>query len=288
MRSAGVSTSRPVAEDRDHGPTIGEVLASAATALTPASSSPRLDAEVLLAHVLEVDRARLVLDRDLPLGGHTHELFDRLARRRLRGEPIAYLTGRRWFRFLELDVDPRVLIPRPETEGLVEVGLALPTGTSVLDVGTGSGAVALALKHERPDLRVSGVDVSAEAVAVAELNGTRLNLNVSFRVGDLLENAACCDAVLANLPYVERGAELPVDVADFEPPLALFGGPDGLDVIRRLLAMVAAESWPGLLALEIGETQGETVAALVDGAGFGHVEVRQDLTGRDRVVVGRR
>jgi release factor glutamine methyltransferase len=277
-----------VAEDRDHGPTIGEVLASAATALTPVSSSPRLDAEVLLAHVLEVDRARLVLDRNLSLGGHSHERFDRLARRRLRGEPVAYLTGRRGFRFLELLVDSRVLIPRPETEELVEVGLMLPAGASVLDVGAGSGAVALALKYERPDLRVSGVDVSVEAIAVAERNATRLSLDVSFIVGDLLENAARCDAVLANLPYVERDAELPVDVADFEPPLALFGGSDGLEVIRRLIGRVAGMSWPGLLALEIGETQGETVAALVDGAGFSDVEVRRDLAGRDRVVVGRR
>jgi release factor glutamine methyltransferase len=277
-----------VAEDRDHSPTIGEVLASAATALAPASSSPRLDAEVLLAHVLEVDRARLVLDRDRAVDGHSHECFDRLARRRLRGEPVAYLTGRRGFRFLELDVDSRVLIPRPETEGLVEIGLGLPTGASVLDVGTGSGAVALALKHERPDLRVSGVDVSAQAVAVADGNATRLSLDVSFTVGDLLGNAARCDAVLANLPYVDRDAELPVDVAGFEPPLALFGGSDGLEVIRRLIGIVAGMSWPGLLALEIGETQGETVATLVGGAGFVDVDVRQDLTGRDRVVVGRR
>jgi release factor glutamine methyltransferase len=277
-----------VAEDRDHGPTIGEVLATAATALTPASSSPRLDAEVLLAHVLAVDRAQLVLNRNLPLDGHSHGRFDRLARRRLRGEPVAYLTGRRGFRFLELDVDSRVLIPRPETEGLVEVGLALPTGASVLDVGAGSGAVGLALKHERADLRVSGVDISAEAVAVAERNAMNLSLDVSFRVGDLLENAARCDAVLANLPYVERDAELPVDVAGFEPPLALFGGSDGLEVIRRLVGEVAGMSWPGLLALEIGETQGRAVAELVAGAGFHDVEVRRDLTGRDRVVVGRR
>ena len=275
-------------------PTVAEVLASSARALAGVSDTPRLDAELLLGEALGVDRARLVLDRRSPVDGHAHERFDRLARRRLAGEPVAYLLGRRGFRFIELDVDPRVLIPRPETELLVEAALGLAPGASVLDVGCGSGAVALALAHERPDLRVAGVDVSEDAVAVARANARRLGLDVSFRVGDLLDGTAPVDAVLANLPYVEDGAALPVDVSGFEPAGALFAGPDGLSAIRRLVAAVARPAgpawpaWPALLALEIGAAQGSAVEALVSGAGFSEVALVRDLAGLDRVVVGRR
>ena len=272
------------------GPTIAAVLASATRALAASSETPRLDAELLLADALGVERARLVLDRAQRLDGGAHERFDRLARRRLAGEPIAYLLGRRGFRWLELDVDSRVLVPRPETELLVEVGLELAPESSVIDVGTGSGALALALKHERPDLVVRGVDVSADAVAVASANARRLNLDVSFSVSDLLDGDAVAgaDAVLANLPYIADGVPLPVDVAGYEPALALYGGPDGLAVIRRLIARVARSPWPALIGLEIGEQHGAAVRELLAGAGFGAVEVRRDLAGRDRVAVGRR
>ncbi len=269
-------------------PTVAEVLASTARALAAVSDTPRLDAELLLAEALGVDRARLVLDRRTPVDGLAHERFDRLARRRLAGEPVAYLLGRRGFRFIELAVDPRVLIPRPETELLVEAALELAPRASVLDVGTGSGAVALAIAHERPDLRVAGVDVSEHAVAVARANARRLGLEVSFTVGDLLSGAAPVDGVVANLPYVEDGAQLPVDVGRFEPPEALFAGPDGLSSIRRLADAVAGRPWPALLALEIGAGQGAAVAALVSDAGFDEVSVLPDLAGLDRVVVGRR
>jgi release factor glutamine methyltransferase len=258
------------------------------SASASASGSPRLDAEVLLAFVLGVERARLVLDRDVSVGARECARFEALVARRAAGEPVAYLIGRRGFRWLELEVDARVLIPRPETELLVEVAVGLPEGASVLDVGTGSGAIALAVASERPDLLVRGVDVSADAVAVARANAARLGLErVSFSVGDLLSGAERSDAVLANLPYVEEDAELPADVADHEPALALFGGADGLSVIRRLVSMVAGD-WPSLLALEIGETQGSAVSGLVRAAGFDEVSVLGDLAGRDRVVVGRR
>ncbi|HLI60975.1 MAG TPA: peptide chain release factor N(5)-glutamine methyltransferase [Solirubrobacteraceae bacterium] len=271
------------------GVAIGDALGSVARALTDISPTPRLDAEVLLAHVLGVDRARLVIDREVELEGLAHERFDRLARRRLAGEPVAYLTGRRGFRTLELSVDPRVLIPRPETECLVEAALeVLPHGASVLDVGTGSGAIALALAAERPDLRVAGVDVSREALAVALANRARLNLDVSFRAADLLDGSGAVDAVIANLPYVKPDADLPVDVAAFEPPLALFGGEDGLVLIRRLAGHMAARQWPTWALLEIGESQGDAVSHLLRAAGFHAVEVRPDLAGRDRVVVARR
>jgi release factor glutamine methyltransferase len=287
MRSDGGSTSKPVGDAG--GPTLGEVLGAATRALAPTSATPRLDAEVLLAHVLGVERTQLVLDRQRELEGRVLERFDRLARRRIIGEPVAYLTGRRHFRSLTLTVDHRVLIPRPETEELVEAALALlPAGASVLDVGTGSGAIALALAAERPDLRVEGVDVDADAVAVAEANRQGLGLEVRLRVADLLDGAAPVDAVVANLPYVEEGAELPVDVAAFEPAHALRGGADGLDVIRRLAAQLAANSWPTWALLEIGATQAEAVAALLRAAGFAAVEVRPDLAGRERLVLGRR
>jgi release factor glutamine methyltransferase len=271
------------------GATIAGLLASSARALGPSSETARLDAEVLLAHVLGVDRARLVLDHDAELEGEPIGRFEDLISRRRRGEPVAYLIGRRPFRALELTVDARVLIPRPETEGIVEAAVELlPSGATVLDVGTGSGAIALALAAERPDLVVRGIDVSADAVAVAERNRADLDLDVSFTVGDLLDGAPPADAVLANLPYVERDAQLPIDVAGFEPSLALFGGDDGLDVIRRLVSQLTARPWPRWALLEIGESQGAAVTDLMYAAGFPQVDVRADLSGRDRVVVAQR
>ena len=271
---------------------IGLALATGRDRLASAGcETPRLDAELLLSEVLGVGRERLVMDRRDVLPGWAWSRFGALLERRAAHEPVAYLLGRQAFRWLELDVDPRVLIPRPETELLVEAALGLAPGASVLDVGCGSGAVALALAHERPDLRVAGVDVSEAAVAVARANARRLGLDVSFKVGDLLDGAEPVDAVVANLPYVPDGAALPVDVSGFEPGGALFAGPDGLSAIRRLVAAVdrpAGPAWPVLLALEIGAAQGSAVEALVFGAGFSEVAVMRDLAGLDRVVVGRR
>jgi release factor glutamine methyltransferase len=269
--------------------TIATLLADATVRLAATSDSPRLDAELLLGHVLGVGRERLVLDRAARVEDDHQGRFAQLIARRAASEPVAYILGRQPFRWLELAVDCRVLVPRPETELLVEVGLSLPHGASVLDVGTGSGAVALSLKHERPDLEVAGTDVSADALCVAIENARTLGLDVSFAVGDLLDAPTTpADAVLANLPYVEQGAPLPDDVARWEPPLALFGGEDGLAVIRRLVVAVADRSRPSLLAIEIGERQGAAVSALARGAGFGEVSIARDLAGRDRVVVGRR
>jgi release factor glutamine methyltransferase len=267
---------------------VGAALGDATARLQASSDTPRLDAELLLAEVLGGGRERLILDRELPLDhAHVERLNVLLARRAAR-EPIAYILGRRGFRYLTLTVDRRVLIPRPETELLVEAGLELTRGASVLDVGTGSGAVALALKHERPDLRVAGIDISPDAVAVARANAKSLNLDVSFRVGDLLGDARA-DVVLANLPYVPDGVELTEDVAGYEPAQALRGGVDGLDLIRRLTGMIAArapDARPALLALEIGADQGRAVAALVASAGYVSVRVETDLAGLDRIVIG--
>jgi release factor glutamine methyltransferase len=273
---------------RSTATSVGAALRDATTRLLASSGTPRLDAELLLAEVLGWRRERLILDRDRPLDRADIERFNDLLARRQAREPIAYILGRREFRYLTLTVDRRVLIPRPETELLVEAALGLAPGASVLDVGTGSGAVALALKHERPDLDVAGIDISADAVTVARANATALNLDVSFTIGDLLGEARA-DAVLANLPYVPDGAELIDDVGRYEPARALRGGADGLDPIRRLTGIIASRpsaARPALLALEIGADQGPMVAALVAAAGYATVRVQTDLAGLDRLVIG--
>jgi release factor glutamine methyltransferase len=253
------------------------------------SPSPRLDAELLVAAALRVDRDRLYVDRDLAVAGPAVRALQSFVRRRaVDREPVAYILGRRGFRQLELEVDGSVLIPRPETELLVEVGLELPPGARVLDLATGSGAVALALASERPDLRVGGSDLSPAALAVARANAARLGLPVDFVPGDLLDGPpGPFDAVLANLPYVPTAelARLEPEVSRHEPRLALDGGPDGLDLIRRLVAQ--ATSVP-LLALELGAGQADAVERLLGDAGFAAVERRRDLAGLDRVLVARR
>jgi release factor glutamine methyltransferase len=158
----------------------------------------------------------------------------------------------------------------------------------VADVGTGSGAVALALKDERPDLSVVGIERSEAALAVARRNGERLGLDVTWVLGDLLGDAGPYDAVLANLPYVADGFPLAPEIARWEPAGALFAGRDGLDAVRRLVAAVAAHRWVSVLALEIGSDQAGAVAALMGDAGFASVERLPDLAGHDRVVRGRR
>ena len=266
---------------------IGAAVSSGREALAAAGcDTPRLDAELLLAATLGVGRERLVLDRDHPLPAQAGRRYRELVARRVAREPVAYILGRREFRRITLLLDRRVLIPRPETETLVEVGLGLPAGSTVADVGTGSGAVALALKDERPDLTVRGLDVDPDALEVARANATRLGLEVEFTQADLLDGRRY-DAVLANLPYVPSGAELAPEIAGFEPAGALFAGTDGLEAVRRLVALAgSSSSRPSLLALETGPEQTRAVRKLMTDAGFGTVEVVADLAGRERVVVG--
>jgi release factor glutamine methyltransferase len=277
----------PPAEPVLAGPvTVGAALALGRARLDEAGcDTPRLDAELLLAETLGFGRERLVLDRDRALSPREAERFEGMLARRAAREPVAYILGRRDFRRLTLAVDRRVLIPRPETELLVELGLELPAGACVVDVGTGSGAVALALKHERPDLVVRGTDVSPEALEVAGGNAAALGLEVRFEVADLLDWRAG-EAVLANLPYVRDAVDLAPEIASFEPPGALFAGADGLDLVRRLIAGAASER-PPILALEISPEQAGEVESLMASTGFDAVEVRRDLAGLDRVVVGR-
>jgi release factor glutamine methyltransferase len=256
--------------------------------------TPRLDAELLLAAASGLDRAGLVIRAAEGVEAAAAARYQAMLGRRAAREPVAYILGVKAFRRIELRVDSRVLIPRPETELLVEVGLGLGEGLRVADVGTGSGAIALALKDERPDLDVFGIENSEAALALARCNGERLGLAVGWVLGDLLDNAGDLlddgryDAVLANLPYVADGAELPPEVAVHEPAGALFGGPDGLDLIRRLVALVAPRPEVSVLALEIGFDQADAVAALVARAGFTSVSRLRDLAGHERVVVGGR
>jgi len=275
------------------GTSVRDALEGAITAIGAAGcETPRLDAEVLLAHVLGVGRERLLLDRELILAGAPVRAYqDAVRRRAVLREPVAYITGSRGFRRIELAVDARALIPRPESELLVEAALGLPAGARVLDVGTGSGAIALALAQERPDLDVSAGDRSADALALARANAARLGLEVDFVQADLLDGVSGeFDAVLANLPYVaERDrATLAPEILRHEPLGALFAGEDGLDAIRALLAQLGARGIVSFVALEVGAGQAPAVAELLGAAGFAKVECMHDLAGMERVVKGER
>jgi release factor glutamine methyltransferase len=289
-RNAGGWPHKPVGEMLAAGVSVRSELARGAASLAHAGcEAPRLDAELLLAAALGTDRAQLVIDSDEGVEAEAGARYRALLARRAAREPIAYIVGQKAFRRIVLAVNSHVLIPRPETELLVEVGLDLPAGALVADVGTGSGAVALALKDERPDLDLTGIDSSGAALAAARSNGERLGLEVRWVWADLLDDVAY-DAVLANLPYVADGdaPALPPEVREYEPCVALFAGPDGLDVIRRLVALVARRPSVSLLALEVAFEQAEAVSALVAGAGFGSVTRLLDLAGHERVIVGRR
>jgi release factor glutamine methyltransferase len=269
-----------------------EVVETGVTALRRAGvENPRLDSQLLLAEAAGVSRERLFME-DAVIDGATVRRFMELIGRREGREPIAYILGRKGFRRLTLAVDRRVLIPRPETELLVEVGLSLPRGARVVDVGTGSGAVALALKDERPDLEVWGTDVSAAALEVARANAARLRLDVRWEQADLLGDLTALgraaeqfDAVLANLPYIEVGAELEPEITEYEPAAALFAGVDGLEAIRRLIPQLGEAS---VVALEVAFDQAAAAGELLHGAGWRRLEVLRDLGGHERVVVARR
>jgi release factor glutamine methyltransferase len=254
--------------------------------------TPRLDAEVLLAHVLGVSRERLLLDRDLIVEGRAVRAFqDAVRRRAIEREPVAYITGLRGFRYIEMMVDPRALIPRPETELLVEAALSLPAATRVLDLCTGSGAVALALKQEREDLLVSGSDISAAALELAAANGVRLGLQVQWLRADLLQGVPDeFQAVLCNPPYVAESARgtLAPEIVRHEPPLALFAADDGMGLITALLSQMAGRKQIRWVAIEVGRGQAQGVSELTSAAGFDSVAIAADLAGIERVVSGER
>jgi release factor glutamine methyltransferase len=259
--------------------------------------SPRLDAQILLADVLQKDRVYLYTHFDQPLGPDELAKYRALIQRRLGGESVAYLVGRKEFRSLELAVDARVLVPRPDTEATVDVALAhLPAEgeARVVDVGTGSGAIALALKKERPTLEVLAVDRSPDAAAVARANADKLGLAVEVVEGDLLAPVAArapFALIVSNPPYIPSAeiAGLAAEVRK-EPLAALDGGPDGLDLIRRLVAdapPLLADG--GALVLEVGAGQAPAVVALLAADGrYAPATVTKDLGGIERVVSARR
>jgi release factor glutamine methyltransferase len=267
-----------------------EALSASVDALRAAGvEDPRLDAELLLAEATGWERARLVADPEAEIPPAATRRFAEMVRRRLRREPVAYILGRRSFRHLELAVDSRVLIPRPETELLVELALEL-CPRSVLDVGTGSGALALAIAAELPDTEVTATDTSPGALAVAATNAERLGLaaRVEFCEGTLPPRGEEFDLVVANLPYVsERDwGDLQREVTEWEPREALLAGLDGLDVLRSAVPALAAVT--GTLALEIGQGQAAAVGELLRAAGHPEIESRPDLAGIERLVIGRR
>lgn len=255
--------------------------------------SPRLDAELLIADALGIDRMRIYLDHHKPLLADELVAVRERVKRRGKHEPVAYITGQKGFWSLDLAVDRRVLVPRPDTERLVERALDRLKGRvapRVVDVGCGSGAIALALAHERPDAEVIGVDRSPAALAVSRANALTLGLDrVEWREGDLLAGVdGPFDLVASNPPYIPSGdiAGLMPDIVLFEPHSALDGGPDGLDLVRRLIPEAADRLRPGgVLLVEIGHDQGSAVAALAEADGrFEGVAIVADYGRRDRVL----
>jgi release factor glutamine methyltransferase len=257
--------------------------------------SPELDAELLLAHALGVDRAWLLAHPEHAPAQGEIDAFRAMLARRSRREPLAYITGERWFYDIKLQVTPATLIPRPETEELVERALAWlrehPRAT-VVDVGTGSGAIALAVARHAPHARVLAIDISAEALAVARSNARRLGLEhrVHFLQGDLLAPlSGPVDLILANLPYIDDRlrASLMPEVGRYEPPKALFTPERGLREIARLLAQAPSFLHPeGLILLEIGHDQGEAVRALAQRAfPSTRIRIQRDLAGQVRFAI---
>lgn len=254
--------------------------------------SARLDAELLLGHVLGIDRVRLYMEFDRPLLPAELDTLRALVKRRASREPVAYLTGTRGFWTLDLDTDARALIPRPDTEVLVEEALAkFPAGSGrVLDIGTGTGAVALAIASERPEASIVATDVSTDALALARQNAETLNLPIELVESDLFAQVeGAFDLIVSNPPYVADSAELGPGVRDFEPARALFAGVDGLDVLRPLIAAapehLVAGGW---LIVEHGFDQAVAVRALFESAGFEDVALRKDYGQNDRVTSGRK
>ncbi|MBK1728896.1 protein-(glutamine-N5) methyltransferase, release factor-specific [Halorhodospira halophila] len=273
---------------------MGTALHEGTEALRAASATARLDAELLLAEVLGVGRSHLFAFPERPIPAATIEAYRALIARRRTGEPVAYLMRRCEFRDLTLSVTPAVLVPRPETEHLVEQAVAcLPAGGQVLELGTGSGAIALAVAHERPDARITATERSTAALAVAQENRHRLGLSeVHLTPGDWNEGIppGPFDVIVSNPPYVQTtAAEWGNGALEHEPREALAAGHDGLADIRSLVPPATAElARGGWLILEHGARQGGAVRELLQAAGLEAVRTECDLAGLERLTLGRR
>src|SRR5258708_4545555 len=271
--------------------TIADTVKRAAQMLDAHSESPRLDAELLLAKTLGLPRSALIARGEEPVDSSDERAYAELIRRRAGGVPIAYLTGSREFWSLPLKVSPAVLVPRPETELLVEHALALlprDEVCSVLDLGTGSGAIALSLAHERPHWALTGVDNSPAALQVAACNSRHLKLSLRWRCG------SCFDAVpgerfhliVANPPYI-AAADPALKTLCAEPAAALIAGPTGLEALRAIIAEAPKHLYaPGWLALEHGISQGQDVAQQLQERGFTSIRTYPDFSGRPRITLG--
>jgi len=273
--------------------TVEATLAGAEESLRNAGvGSPRVDAEILLGHVLGLSRSSLALERDRAVEPEERDAFAELVERRSRREPLQYVLGEWGFRRLTLKVDARALIPRPETEIAVERALALLAGTerpAVLDVGTGSGAIALAVADEHRGARVLGIDASADALELARENAEQLGLPVNFAELDLFAGlpGGPWDLVVSNPPYVPLAdrASLAPEVREWEPAGALHGADATAAIARHALDVLAVQ---GALVLEAGDGQASDVASLLRSLGYEDVLVTPDLAGRERVIEGRR
>ncbi|MAS35203.1 MAG: protein-(glutamine-N5) methyltransferase, release factor-specific [Anaerolineaceae bacterium] len=273
--------------------TIRHTLHDATRQIRPVSDSASLDAQLLLAEVLGKDRAYLLAHGDDIISADQLAQFAAVVQRRAAGEPIAYILGRRAFYDRELLVAPGVLIPRPETELLLEAALEFTADKpdcTAADIGTGSGALAVTFAAHRPQAHVYAVDISPAALDIARKNAAQQQVHVTFLDGDLLqpliERGIQVDVLMANLPYIARDALPNLAVSQYEPSLALDGGPDGLDLVRRLLRDLRQVCEPGALALlEIGADQGEAALSLAHTL----VQPRQaailkDYAGHDRIL----
>jgi len=272
--------------------TVAEALQSAARSLQSHSSSPRLDAEVLLAKILGLPRSGLIARGNEPVALDCERTYAQLIVERLRGAPVAYLTGTKEFWSLPIAVSPAVLVPRPETELLVELALRqLPQdqAATVLDLGTGSGAVALAIAVERPRARVTGVDISPAALEVAMQNSATLGLvHIDWRLGSWFEpvQRQRFDLIVANPPYV-AAADPALAALAAEPAIALTSGPSGLEALAAIAGAAGLHMRPhAWLVMEHGSDQATDVAELLVRQGFTEVRTHLDLSGKPRVTLG--
>jgi len=274
--------------------TIGSVLEWATKDLERrTTTTPRLDAESMLSMVLNCDRIKLIIDSKRPLEANELAAYKKLHIRRRQGEPIAYLREQREFFSRPFFVDRRVLVPRPETELLVEAGLRrtehLALSARVLDLCTGSGCVAITIKKERPTNCVLAGDISTEALQVANINCERLGAIVGLYQSDMYAafSGKQFDLITANPPYVSDAdmAELPTDVRAFEPTIALASGADGLAATRRIIDSAGTHLVPGgIVALEVVAGASRQVASMLERAGFGAVEIDKDYGGHERII----